>query len=56
VSSAGAVLALWQDSPPHCVNMAASQYTDVGVACATDARSPLGEHWVMVLGRAVGAP
>ena len=56
VSSAGAVLALWQDSPPHCVNMAAPEYTDVGVACASDARSPLGEHWVMVLGRAVGAP
>jgi uncharacterized protein YkwD len=54
VPTAARVLALWQDSPPHCTNMMSSQYTDVGVACATDARSPWGEHWIMVLARAAG--
>ncbi len=56
VTSAARVLALWQDSPPHCVNMLAPQYTDVGVACASDARSPWGEHWIMVLARGAGTP
>lgn len=46
------VLALWMDSPEHCDNLMAGDFTEVGMACELrgEGRMPL-PFWVMHLGR-----
>ncbi len=42
------VVAEWLDSPSHCTNIMASQFTEMGVAFALGTRSRAGVYWTQV--------
>lgn len=52
-TSVATAVAAWHGSPPHCMNMLAARYTEVGGACASDPRH--GTYWALVLARPWGA-
>ena len=40
----------WIRSPPHCANLMGAEYTEMGVAMATNRHSSNGVYWTQVLG------
>ena len=45
-----AVMAGWISSPGHCANLMDAEYTDMGVALASNRRSQMGAYWAQVFG------
>ena len=45
-----AVMAGWISSPGHCANLMGAEYTDMGVALASNRRSQMGAYWTQVFG------
>ena len=45
-----AVMAGWVASPGHCANLMDADYTDMGVALASNRRSRMGAYWTQVFG------
>jgi len=46
----------WLSSPGHCANLMSPDYTEVGVAFATNAASQAGIYWAQVFAAPLGAP
>jgi uncharacterized protein YkwD len=44
------VVAGWLRSPPHCANLMASQFTEMGVAYSVNRASRAGIYWVQLFG------
>ena len=40
----------WIDSPPHCANLMARQFTEMGTAFAINPQSKMGIYWAQVFG------
>ncbi len=40
----------WLKSPPHCANLMAPQFTEMGVAYSVDTASKAGIYWAQLLG------
>jgi uncharacterized protein YkwD len=49
-SSAQEAVASWLSSPGHCANIMNADYTEMGVAFASNAKMDFGTFWVQVLG------
>jgi uncharacterized protein YkwD len=45
-----AVMAGWISSPGHCANLMDAEFTDMGVALASNRRSQRGAYWTQVFG------
>lgn len=50
-SSASSVMAGWMASSGHCSNIMNGNFTEVGVACVSNASSTYKRYWTMDLGR-----
>jgi uncharacterized protein YkwD len=42
------VVAGWVQSPRHCANLMAAEYTEMGVAYATEPHSAAGTYWTQM--------
>jgi len=51
LSSVGAVVQAWIDSPGHCANLMRSSYTQLGAAKFSNASSTYNVYWTQVFGR-----
>jgi len=45
-----AALASWIKSPPHCANLMQAEFTEMGVAMATNRQSEMAVYWTQVFG------
>jgi hypothetical protein len=52
---AESVVKSWLTSPGHCANLMNADYTEVGVAFATNPASEAGVYWAQVFGAPLGA-
>lgn len=53
-ATAAAVVEGWLNSPGHCSNIMAPQYTEMGVAFTVDTQSKAGIYWAQEFGRRKG--
>lgn len=51
LSSVGAVVQAWIDSPGHCANLMRSNYTELGASKFSNASSTYNVYWTQVFGR-----
>jgi uncharacterized protein YkwD len=51
-----AAVAAWVTSPGHCANLMSAEYTEMGVAMASNRHSAMGAYWTQVLATPLGGP
>ncbi|MEH6569922.1 MAG: CAP domain-containing protein [Halioglobus sp.] len=51
LSSVGAVVQAWVDSPGHCANLMRSTYTQLGASKYSNSSSTYNVYWTQVFGR-----
>ena len=51
-----AAMTAWVTSPGHCANLMSAEYTEMGVAMASNRHSSMGAYWTQVLAAPIGGP
>lgn len=49
-----AAMTAWVTSPGHCANLMSAEYTEMGVAMASNRHSSMGTYWTQVLAAPIG--